>query len=80
MRITELLNALARHDPGIEVYLDSKWATVTTLYKPSLRGLGKTLFEAAFEVAQQMTYYPDCPPDVKAALDAYDDHSNFLSL
>jgi len=80
MREAELLNALACHDPGVEVHLDSKRAAVTALYKPSLRGLGKTLFDAAFDLAKQMYRHPDCPPDVDAALEAYDNRTNILAL
>jgi len=80
VREAELLNALACHDPGVEVHLDSKRAAVTALYKPPLRGHGKTLFYAAFDLAKQMYQHPDCPPDVDAALEAYDNRTNILAL
>lgn len=80
MRTSELLSALACHDPGIEAHLDSKQVTITTLYKPSLQGLGKTLFDAALDLAKQMFRHPDCPPNVEVALESYDARTCILML
>ena len=78
MRTSELLNALAQVDPGIQCLVSAQRATVTTLYYPGFRGLGKTLFDAARQVAKSLMEHPDCPPAVKVALDAYDQHTAFL--
>ncbi len=78
MRTSELLNALAQADPGLQCLVSAKRATVTTLYQPGFRGLGKTLFDAALQVAKSLREHPDCPPQVKEALEAYDQHTAFL--
>lgn len=80
MRTSELLTALACHGPGIKAYLDLKRATVSTLYKPRLYGRGKTLFDATLDLAKQMLHHPDCPPDVEAALESYDERTCILAL
>jgi hypothetical protein len=78
MRTSELLKALAQADPGIQCLLSANRATVTTLYMPGFRGLGKTLFDAALQVAKSLRERPDCPQQVKEALEAYDQHTAFL--
>jgi hypothetical protein len=84
MREAELLNALAAHDPGIqlEVYRlrGSPRASLVTYYRPVLRAVGDTILSAALDVAKQMLVHPDCPPEVKAALEAYNRHSQGISL
>lgn len=80
MRTGEILKALT-HGDGIEIHAAHNWATVTTIYRPYLRGLiGGSIFEAAIKVSQQMITHPDCPPEVKAALKTYDKHSRTLQL
>ena len=80
MRTSELSSALASRDPGIEITLDSRRATMSTLYEPILHGHGKTLFDAAFDLAKQMIRHPDCPPDVEAALDSYNGRTCVFAL
>lgn len=78
MRTAELLNALAKIDPGIECTLVSGRAAVTTLYEPLLGGEGKTLFAAAFQLAKKLTVHPQCPASITAALSEYDEHTECL--
>lgn len=80
MRTSELLDALAQTDPGIQCLVSAKRATVTTLYTPGFRSVSETLFDAALQVAKSLTVHPDCPPQVKAALDAYDHNTTFLRI
>lgn len=80
MRTAELLNALAKADYGIECRVRADFATVTTLYKPELRGGAPTLFEAALLLAQRLHLHPHCPPEVRDALHEYDTHTANLSL
>lgn len=80
MRTAELLNALAKSGAGIECTVKSDFATVTTLYKPGLRGGAPTLFEAALLLAQRVHLHPHCPPEVRDALHEYDAHTANLRL
>ena len=80
MRTAELLNALAKADPGIECTVTSDHATVTTLYEPRLSETAPTLFEAALRLAQRIHLHPPCPPKVRYALHEYDDHTVNLRL
>jgi hypothetical protein len=80
MRTGELLNALASHNPGIEVFVNSEQAIVNTLYEPGFCSVQKTLFQAALEVGSQLFGHPDCPESVQKALEAYDQHSAFLEI
>jgi len=81
VRGQELLAALALKAPGIEMHM-TPWpcATVATLYEPNIKASGQTLFDAAFEVARQMLYHSQCPPEVRAALEDYDKHTHILQI
>lgn len=83
MRTIELLEALSQSGHGIECLLSNVYlphATITTLYLPVISADGLTLFDAAIKVAQKMIKHPDCPPYVKRALDAYNQHTEYLRL
>jgi hypothetical protein len=83
MRTNELLEALAQAGRGIECCLSAEGypqAIVRTLYCPEIHGLGETLFDAALEVAKQLTKHSNCPPKVKEALDTYDRNTELLTL
>jgi len=80
MRTAELLNALAKTEPGLLCQVGPNRSTVETLYKPRVRCSSPTLFEAALLVAAALFAHPDCPPKVRAALDAYDRHIKHPSL
>jgi hypothetical protein len=79
MRTAEILDALTFGE-GIELHATRTWATVTTLYHPSQRALGSTIFGAAIKLAQQMLAHPECPLNVRVALEAYDEHSRVLQV
>lgn len=79
MRTAEILDALTFGE-GIEIHATRTWATVTTLYHPFQRGLGNTIFEAAIKLSQQMLARWECPLNVRAALETYDEHSRTMQL
>lgn len=80
MRTSELISALACREPGVQAVINPQDASIRTLYHPDLRGFGKTLFDAALDLAKQMISDPDCPLDVKKALECYDERTCFLAL
>lgn len=80
MRTGELLDALAKAGCGITCTVKLDRAIVTSNYRPKMTGAGDTLFQAAFQLAEKMHLHLDCPPDVKEALDDYNDHSVCLQL
>ena len=80
MRTNELLNALKRQKHGVEVIADDDSALCKILYAPYLYGNGKTIFDAAFQVAKRLINHPDCPESVKRALEEYDEHSRAMNL
>ena len=80
MRESELLHALSRQDPGFEMRVARERVALDTLYHPRLHEVGTDLFQVALAVAKQMIDHPDCPPEVKEALEAYNRHSQGISL
>jgi len=80
MRTAELLNALAKTEPGLLCLVGPNCSTIETLYKPRVRYEAATLFEAALLVAAEVYIYHNCPAEVKAALDAYEHHTEALTL
>ena len=84
MRGQELLAALGRQSPGVEIHMGrqcgEEYARVTTSYQPTITACAKTLFDAAFEVARQMIQHPDCPAAVANALEEYDRHTEALRI
>ncbi len=80
MRTLDLINALSCFDLGLEIHVNRQFSTVYSLYKPCLRSVSKTLFAAVFDLAQQMLEHPDCPPEVKRALEDYDRQTEFLRI
>jgi len=80
MRTAELLDALAKVDDGIVCTVKPNYAIVTSKYRPRMHGAGKTLFQAAFELAGKMLLHTNCPSEVKKALDDYEYHTACLRL
>ncbi len=80
MRTAELLDALAKADNGIVCTVKPNHAIVISKYRPKMHGAGKTLFQAAFELAGKMRLHLDCPPEVRDALDEYEYHTACLRL
>jgi hypothetical protein len=88
MREAELLNALAQAEPGIHVDIRPNGVCmVATYYEPRVKGIGKTLMNAALDCAHWLLdvvkdhpEYKDLIPDVLIALANYDKHSDRLSL
>jgi len=78
MHEQQLLAALALKAPGIEMHMNRQngedCASVATLYEPEIRGVGTTLFEAAFEVARPMLEHPQAPREVTLALEEHRQH------
>ena len=80
MRTGELLNALTQNEAGVVCDMTPNHALVITQYPPGLIGEGDTLFEAALLVAAELFLHPDCPPEVKTALEEYDHRTKIMSL
>jgi hypothetical protein len=88
MREAELLNALAQAQGGIRVDIRANGHyMVSTCYKPSVKGVGKNLMNAArdcaiwlLDIVKDHPEYKESIPNVLAALDAYDNHSRMLSI
>lgn len=74
----ELLNALSKAKPGIQIFIRTKgMVTVGLCYAPYVVGVGPTLFDAALDCARWLldvaTTNPDYRerlPEVFAALEA----------
>jgi hypothetical protein len=88
MREIELLNALALKKPGIEIRVCQGYkVSVRTHYDPKVVGIGDTLFQAAVDCARWiLDVLKDHPelketiPEVLAAFEAYDEHSQCLQV
>lgn len=89
MREAELLNALSQTQGGIEVTIERGVTRVKTCYAnpPHVTTEADNLFDAAFECARQvreaLDKYPSFQqfhPKLMEALEAYDNHSELLSL
>lgn len=79
MRTAELLAALSKAKPGLLCLVGPDRSVVETLYGPRVRISSPTLFDAALSVACELFAHRDCPPDVKTALEAYEDHTGKLA-
>jgi hypothetical protein len=84
VREQELLAALALKAPGIEMHMGVQngaiWASVIIMYEPHTRACKQTLFDATFNVARRLILDPQCPPEVRVALEDYDQHSRLLQI
>lgn len=89
MREAELLNALSQTQGGIQVLVERGRVRIKTCYAnpPHVTAEADSIFDAAFECASQvrqaLNKYPSFRqfhPKLLEALEAYDIHSDFLSL
>jgi hypothetical protein len=88
MREAELLNALAKAKPGVQIFIRTTgMVTVGLCYAPYVVGVGPTLFLAArdcalwlLDVAKTNPDYREQLPEVFAALEAYDNHLEALQV
>ena len=78
MRTEELLNALAKGPGGIQINITDKGYTVSTRYQPTLTARSKkSIFNAAWCIAKKL-WNRGWPPEVKAALEEYEEHTGVL--
>jgi hypothetical protein len=88
MREAELLSALAKAKPGLQIFMRTQGMTTVSLCcPPFVVGVGPTLFDAArdcamwlLDVAKTHPEYREQLPDVFKALEDYDNHSAMLQL
>ena len=80
MRTAEILDALAKTEPGLLCTVGPNQSTVETLYAPQIRCSAPSLFKAARLVAIELHAHVHCPPAVSAALDGYEYHTACLQL
>jgi len=88
MREVELLNALSKAKPGLQIFVRTNgMTTIKMCCAPYVVGVGPTLFLAArdcalwlLDVVKTHPEYREQLPEVFAALEAYDHHSEALQV
>jgi hypothetical protein len=80
MRTQEILEALGREFPGIEIWVGKERSTLSILYRPYLTGVGSSIYAAATDVAARLVEHKECPEAVKLALVEFNWHTEFLQL
>jgi hypothetical protein len=80
MRTEELLDALAKGSGGVQVNITAKGYTVSTRYQPTrVARSKKSIHAAAWNIAQRL-WNSWCPPEVRKALEEYDQHTEALRV
>jgi len=79
MRTQEILDALAQGG-SVQVTVTADCCTVLLLHFPYIARQGKSVFDAAFQVAKHLAATDHMQDETREALEAYDRRTEILSI